>query len=181
MNFLKNLNPQQKEAVLTFEGPVLIIAGAGSGKTRALTHRAAYLIYKGVAPEEILAVTFTNKAAEEMKGRILNLLQKEGFDLESTSLKYVGTFHSIALKILRENSKNKFVIFDEDDQLALVKKALKELALSPKLFKPRSMLEAISRAKSELKGVQEYEAETKNFWEAQAAKVFRHYQNSLKN
>jgi len=179
MDSLKNLNPQQKEAVLASRGPILIIAGAGSGKTRALTHRAAYLIYKGVPPDNILAVTFTNKAADEMKGRILKLLKNEGFSIESSSLKYVGTFHSIALKILKETLKSKFVIFDEDDQLALVKKAIKDLSLSPKLFKPRSTLEAISRAKSELKDVETYEAETKNFWQSQVAKVFRHYQKSL--
>jgi DNA helicase-2/ATP-dependent DNA helicase PcrA len=180
MNFLKNLNPQQKEAVLDTEGPVLIIAGAGSGKTRALTTRAAYLIYKGLAPENLLAVTFTNKAAEEMRGRIIDLLKKEGFKLQEKDFRYIGTFHSIALKILKETTGKKFSIFDEDDQLALIKQEIKKIDLSPGIFKPRTVLEAISRAKNELLDNETYRAQTKNFWEEQISKVFQYYQTALK-
>lgn len=147
---LLGLNDKQKEAVLAAEGPVLILAGPGSGKTRVLTHRVAYLIEKGVRPENILAVTFTNRAAEEMRARIGALTSNQ---LLVTS--FIGTFHSLAARILRIHApkigylKN-FTILDEDDSLGLVKEVMKELEINPKQFPAGIMANRISNLKSEL-------------------------------
>src|SRR3989338_4075064 len=152
MNILSGLNEKQIEAVTTIDGQLLIIAGAGSGKTRVLCHRVAHLIERGVSPENILAVTFTNKAAGEMKERITNLLKTESYRPKNVS---VGTFHSLCVRILRQEidklghfgqkyGKN-FVIYGEDDQESLVKKILQNLSLDTKQFSPRSVLSAISQ------------------------------------
>ena len=160
MNF-SLLNENQKKAVMTTEGPVLILAGAGSGKTRTLAFRIGYLIEKGVSPENILAITFTNKAANEMKERIKSLIKKQ-----KIYLGFCGTFHSLGAKILRENSnflkkyflRNKnFVIFDEDDSLALIKKIIKDIDLSSEQFPPRLILNQISFAKTHLLNEEEYQ------------------------
>ncbi|HFC36055.1 MAG TPA: ATP-dependent DNA helicase PcrA, partial [Candidatus Moranbacteria bacterium] len=125
---LSQLNEAQKEAVITTTGPVLVIAGAGSGKTRTLTHRVAYLIQEEkVSPQNILAVTFTNKAANEMKERILDLLKKETSQNNSANIPLIGTFHNICVRILRKEIdklgyKQTFNIFDDQDQLSLIKK-----------------------------------------------------------
>ena len=130
---LENLNDMQIKAVKHKDGPLLILAGAGSGKTKVLTTRIAYLIEKGISSSNILAITFTNKAAKEMKERIEKLVGK-------TSL-WASTFHSFGVRILRENYeklgyKNNFVIMDSDDSLTLVKKILKDLGYDPKRFNP---------------------------------------------
>jgi DNA helicase-2/ATP-dependent DNA helicase PcrA len=144
---LDGLNPQQREAVLATEGPVLILAGAGSGKTRVITHRIAHLVLeKGVPSEQILAVTFTNKAAGEMKARVESLL---GGALKS----WISTFHSLCVRILRREAAaaglpRDFLIYDEDDQLAAVRDALRALDLSEKLHPPRRVLSRISAAKN---------------------------------
>ena len=148
---LEGLNPAQKDAVETLSGPVLILAGAGSGKTKTLTHRIANLIANGVQPYEILALTFTNKAAREMRERLAKLL-----DMENTFsfMPWMGTFHSICVKILRIEaesvglSKN-FVIYDTDDRLALIKRAMKELHVNDKTVKPKACEAAISKAKND--------------------------------
>ena len=148
---LEGLNPAQKDAVETLSGPVLILAGAGSGKTKTLTHRIANLIANGVQPYEILALTFTNKAAREMRERLAHLL-----DMENTFsfMPWMGTFHSICVKILRIEaesvglSKN-FVIYDTDDRLALIKRAMKDLHVNDKTVKPKACEAAISKAKNE--------------------------------
>src|SRR3990167_3591123 len=119
MPIFDSLNDKQTEAVKTIEGPVLILAGAGSGKTKTLTHRIAYLLSQGIKPENILAVTFTNKAAEEMRNRIKKLLEIENLKLKIENL-FVGTFHSFGVKVLRQEIeqlgyKNNFVIYDVDD------------------------------------------------------------------
>jgi len=179
-NILEKLNPSQKEAVETTQGPVLIIAGAGSGKTRALTHRVAYLILeKNIRPENILAVTFTNKAAEEMKIRVLALLK--GTD---SPLPNIGTFHSICSRILRREidkigyAKN-FSILDQQDQLVLLKNICKELSLNPEQFRPQSAAEAISKAKNELIEAEAFASQALGHFEETISKVYTLYQKKL--
>ncbi|MDP1833804.1 MAG: UvrD-helicase domain-containing protein [Candidatus Moranbacteria bacterium] len=181
LNILETLNPAQKEAVVATEGAVLVIAGAGSGKTKALTHRVAYLIReKGVAPRNILAVTFTNKAAQEMKERILGLL-----DNNKDHLPLVGTFHSICVRILRQEIekigyKKTFNIFDTQDQESLVKKVMKELEINPDQFKPKAMLGAISKAKNELVSAEGFASQIGGYYEEIISKVYTAYQKRLK-
>jgi len=196
---LKNLNPAQREAVKTTEGAVLIIAGAGSGKTRALTHRVAYLIKeKNVPPRNILAVTFTNKAAQEMKERVASLLSdaNQRIKSESTNKSYelrvtsydmpvMGTFHSICARILRHEIeklgyKKTFNIFDDQDQLATMKKAMKENELDMEQFKPQAMLNAISKAKNELIDAAHYHETIGSYYEETVSKAYGAYQKKLK-
>jgi DNA helicase-2/ATP-dependent DNA helicase PcrA len=179
MDILSSLNPKQKQAVTVLEGPILVIAGPGSGKTRALTHRIAYLIQQGIAAENILAVTFTNKAAEQMKERVKDLLQ-----LSKVHLPDIGTFHAICLKILRRhidklNYQKNFVIYDETDQLSLVKQILKDLQINPDQFKPSTVRETISRAKDELIDWSAYQAQAREYFPQIIAKIYRAYQESL--
>jgi len=192
-NILENLNPAQKEAVETTEGAVLIIAGAGSGKTKALTHRVAYLIReKKVAPRNILAVTFTNKAAQEMKERVASLLTDSNLRMpfESTNLKnyelpVMGTFHSICVRILRHEIekigyKKSFNIFDTQDQEALMKKVMKEMEINIDQFKPKAMLGAISKAKNELIDAEMFQSRIGGYYEEIVSKVYTQYQKRLK-
>jgi DNA helicase-2/ATP-dependent DNA helicase PcrA len=177
---LASLNPAQREAVLCTEGPVLILAGAGSGKTRVLTHRVAYLIdHIGVKPWQILAVTFTNKAAAEMKERILTL--SNGFGKDA----WIGTFHSISARILRVEAERlgyarNFLIFDRDDQKRFVKNVMSELSISEKEFQPEAILNAISGAKSSFVSSSEYQAIAKAPFEFTVARVYPFYQSLLK-
>jgi DNA helicase II / ATP-dependent DNA helicase PcrA len=181
MEIIKGLNEEQKEAVLTTEGPVLVIAGAGSGKTRLLTHRIAYLITeKKINPRRILAVTFTNKAAGEMKERVKHLLGL-GYSQEP----WMGTFHHICVRILRAEIshlgyKRSFVIYDDSDQLALVKKIMKEKEISVEQFNPRAMLAVISKAKGELQSVEDY-ISGESFFERIVARLYEAYQRTLKD
>lgn len=180
MDILKNLNPRQKEAVETINGPLLILAGPGSGKTRVLTHRIAYLIQKGIQPENILAVTFTNKAAGEMKRRIVQLVQNV------QNIPFIGTFHAFCLRVLRKEIKNlgnyktNFIIYDEADQLSLVKKAIKELEIDPEQFKPVTLASKISSLKSELIDWGSFKASAENYFEKTIAKVYESFQKYLK-
>lgn len=156
---LADLNEKQKEAVLATEGPVLILAGPGSGKTKVLTHRVAYLIQKGVTPQNILAVTFTNRAAEEMRMRIGALTNDQR--LTNNNQIFIGTFHSLAARILRSHASKigylpNFTIFDEDDSLALTKDVMKELEISPKQFPAGMITHIISGLKSELVDPESY-------------------------
>src|SRR5436190_10438019 len=152
MDLFSSLNPQQIEAVKTTEGPLLILAGAGSGKTRVITVRIAYLIAeKGVAPHNILAVTFTNKAAGEMRSRVEELLK--GQRLQSAPL--ISTFHSLCVRILRqdidklsESYKKSFTIYDTDDTQKIVKACIKDLGIDEKQLAPRFVRNAISAAKN---------------------------------
>lgn len=186
----EGLNPEQRKAVLQTEGPVLILAGAGSGKTKTLTHRIAYLIAeKRVHPGNILAVTFTNKAAGEMKDRIGNLLAKAAEDsLEPVSfhgMPVVGTFHAVCARILRRDIgalgyETNFNILDADDQVGIVKAAMKELEMNPDQIKPRSVLEAISRAKSDFLDEEDYEIRAGSYYEELVAKVYKRYQAELR-
>jgi DNA helicase-2/ATP-dependent DNA helicase PcrA len=160
MDLLAGLNAQQQQAVMAGLGPVLVMAGPGSGKTRVLTHRVAYLIGKmGVRPYNILAVTFTNKAAREMENRVVNLL---GEGARGVTL---GTFHATCARILRREAEHlpfnsNFVIFDEDDQVGLMKRVIADLNLDDKQYRPVSVLNSISNAKNELILPDEYPQQT---------------------
>ncbi len=178
---LKQLNPPQREAVTTINGPILVIAGAGSGKTRTLTYRVAYLIQeKNISPQKILAVTFTNKAAQEMKTKIIELLS----DTKISRLPLIGTFHSVCVRILRQEIekigyKSSFNIYDDQDQLVLVKKIMKELSISTEQFKPRSLLSSISKAKNELTKPQKFIQQATGYWEETVGKIYTLYQKKL--
>jgi len=171
---LEGLNPAQAEAVQAIEGPVLVLAGPGSGKTRVLTHRIAYLIRVcGVQPFHILAVTFTNKAAQEMVSRLNDLVG------ESATKLTVGTFHATCARILRREAPHvgigsSFVIYDEDDQQRLITRVLKDLNLDTKLYRPSSIQSAISRAKNELITAKTYRPPT--YWHEAVARVFERYE-----
>ncbi len=185
MELLSSLNPQQAEAVQTTEGPLLILAGAGSGKTRVITVRIAYLIAeKGVAPHNILAVTFTNKAAGEMRSRVNNLLKEQR--LQSAPL--ISTFHSLCVRILRqdiekleEGYKKTFTIYDTDDSNKVVKACIKDLGIDEKHLNPRMVRGAISSAKNRGEDHEMYAArvEMADEKKAQIAKVFRMYDERL--
>lgn len=160
MSLLESLNPRQREAVLQTEGPVQVLAGAGSGKTRVIVTRVAYLIAeRKVPPDAILAVTFTNKAADEMRERVQALLRDVGIDIDRGPKPWVRTFHSFCVRLLRQYAESlagsrpgftpRFLIFDSSDQLAVVKAAMQELDLDTRHFKPRSALAAISRLKNQ--------------------------------
>lgn len=154
-DFKKELNSEQWKAVQIINGPILILAGAGSGKTRVITYRIAYLISKGIKPENILAVTFTNKAAEEMKTRVCHLLGDDDPDI------WIRTYHSTCARILRMESERinlprNFVIYDESDQLSLIKECLNEMSLDTRELKPDFVLQCISRAKESLIPPDEY-------------------------
>ena len=182
---LEGLNPEQRRAVETTEGPLLIQAGAGSGKTRTLTHRIAYLIATDKAtPYNILAVTFTNKAAKEMRQRIAHLLgenaDNRGF------MPFIGTFHGICVRLLRQDGESvgiprSFVIFDEADRQAAVKRASKQLQLDEKAFPPRLLSSLISSAKNELLSPEEYAATASAPAQQAAARVYPLYQSILKD
>lgn len=183
MSIYDTLNEQQREAVFHTEGPVLILAGAGSGKTRVLTHRTAYLIEeKGVNPYNIMAITFTNKAAGEMRERIDQLV---GYGSESI---WVSTFHSTCVRILRRHIDRigfdtNFTIYDSDDQKTLMKDICKRLNVDTKIYKERSLLAAISKAKDELVDPQEFSlraAASGDFAKRKQAEIYREYQDALR-
>ncbi|MGN1147322.1 MAG: DNA helicase PcrA [Lachnospiraceae bacterium] len=181
MSIYDTLNEPQKQGVFTTEGPVLLLAGAGSGKTRVLTHRVAYLIDEmGINPWNILAITFTNKAAGEMRERVDKLI---GMGAEQV---WVATFHSTCVRILRRYIErigydNNFTIYDTDDQKTLMKGIIKKLELDPKMYKEKSLLAAISSAKDELISPIEYELQAGgDFNKKKVAMVYREYQAALK-
>jgi DNA helicase-2/ATP-dependent DNA helicase PcrA len=180
-DILEGLNPPQKEAVTHIGSPLLLLAGAGSGKTRVLTHRAAYFIQQKLAkPSQILLLTFTNKAADEMKQRMEKLLSYKKGDEKI----FAGTFHSFCCRILRAdghfiNLDPKFVIYDSNDQENLVKIALSELNLNPKEFKPSSILYFIEAAKNSFQTPADMVAQTHGFWQEYASKIYTVYQKKL--
>lgn len=180
-NLLEGLNDKQYEAVVNTDGPCLVIAGAGSGKTKVLTHKIAYLLEeKDVKPWNILAITFTNKAANEMKERVENLVGEAAKDM------WIGTFHSICVKILRRfidriGFEHSFVIFDTSDQRTLIKECLKDLQIDDKMFTDRIVQFEISNAKNDMKEPEEYEAISKgDYRKEKIASVYRLYQKRLK-
>ena len=176
---LNGMNPRQKEAVLHTDGPLLLMAGAGSGKTRVLTHRIAYLIEeKEVNPWNILAITYTNKAAKEMKERVNAILASGGEDV------WVSTFHSMCVRILRRDVdfigyNRNFTIIDSSEQLTLMKRILKELNIDPKKYDPRSILGTISQAKNSLQTPQDFAKMQGSYYEEIAAKCYAAYQKEL--
>jgi DNA helicase-2/ATP-dependent DNA helicase PcrA len=177
--YLADLNPAQREAVLTTEGPLLVIAGAGSGKTRVLTHRVAHLIGAvGVKPNEILAITFTNRAANEMRERLERLLG------ETARRIWILTFHAACGRILRREAprlgyRSNFTIYDQADQVRLVKAVLEEEGFDPKRFTPRGIHSQISAAKNRLVGPGEYRKRLSTFYEQTVADVYERYQQRL--
>ena len=180
-DILKGLNDKQYDAVVNTEGPCLVIAGAGSGKTKVLTHKIAYLIgEKQVLPWNILAITFTNKAANEMKERITNLVGDAAKDI------WMGTFHSICVRILRRfidriGFDSSFIIFDTSDQRTLVKNCVKTLCLDDKMFSDRSVLSEISNAKNEMLEPEQYTARANgDFRKEKIALIYEMYQKRLK-
>lgn len=180
MSIYDSLNESQKEAVFTTEGPLLILAGAGSGKTRALTHRIAYLIGEGIAkPEEIMAITFTNKAASEMRERVDALIGPEAKKV------WVATFHSSCVRILRRyisrlGYDNNFVIYDTDDQKTLMKEICKRLNINTKMYKERALLSSISSAKNELQTPQKFaRIHGDDFSKQKIVQVYKEYQDQL--
>jgi len=185
---LSDLDPMQQEAVMQTDGPVLILAGAGSGKTRVLTYKVAYLISKGVKPSQIVAVTFTNKAANEMKERVTRLLghlETQSPRNPVTDLPYVGTFHAFCAKVLRVEGKyigipSGYLIYDSDDSLSLVKRIMTEVDISTKNFRPSSILSAISSAKNEMIDSAAYFDVARGPFGETAARVYVLYQKELK-
>ena len=177
--YLADLNPAQREAVLATEGPVLVVAGAGSGKTRVLTHRIAHLVSTcGVKPQEILAITFTNKAAGEMKERLEHILG------DVAPRMWVMTFHAACGRILRREAprlgyRSNFTIYDQADQVRLVKQCLEELERDPKRFVPRGIHAQISMAKNQLIGPDEYKARVASFYDQTVADAYALYQRRL--
>lgn len=181
MDYLKGLNDRQKEAVLHGEGPLLILAGAGSGKTRVLTHKIAYLIEKrGIYPGNILAITFTNKAANEMKERIENLLAGDVEDI------WMGTFHSVCVRILRRDIdkigyERSFSIYDRDDQITLIKECIKEMDLDREKFRESSVLATISHLKDKMISPDTYINENySNYYLRNVGELYALYQKKLK-
>src|SRR5437870_1795288 len=178
-SYLADLNPAQREAVLMTEGPLLVIAGAGSGKTRVLTYRVAHLLSAvGVKPNEILAITFTNKAAQEMKERVERQLGPIARAI------WIMTFHSACGRMLRREAerlgyRSNFTIYDSADQVRLVKACLEELERDPKRFVPRGIHSQISNAKNQLIGPDEYAARVASFYDQTVADVYSLYQRKL--
>lgn len=186
-NILDNLNQEQLQAVQHIKGPLLILAGAGSGKTRVLTSRIAYLIKNGVRAREILAVTFTNKAAKEMRTRLTSILGEE-------VMKYmwVGTFHSICGRILRQDIENykfqsgkfldkNFSIYDEQDSVAVIKQAIKKLNLDDKIYAPKLVKSIISNAKNKMQDSHSFSTFARDFKSQKIASIFEEYENTLNN
>ncbi len=176
---LAGLNPPQREAVTYGEGPLLVLAGAGSGKTRVLTHRVAWLVATGLAqPGEILAITFTNKAADEMRERVEQLVGR------ASRLMWVMTFHSACARILRREAtrlgyKGTFTIYDEADSLRMVKRCMKELEVDPKRFAPRAIRAVISGAKNQLLDAEAFREQQGSFFEQTAADVYELYEKRM--
>ena len=186
-NILDNLNKEQREAVETVRGPLLVLAGAGSGKTKLLTSRIAYLIQNGVRPRNILAVTFTNKAAKEMKERLGNILGEN-----VVKYMWVGTFHGICGRILRENIENysfqsgkrldkNFSIYDETDSNAVIKQAIKKLNLDDKVYAPKLAKTVISNAKNKMQDAYTFATFARDFKSQKIAQIYEEYENSLNN
>ncbi len=187
-NILENLNREQREAVETTKGPLLILAGAGSGKTKVLTTRIAYLIQNGYArARDILAVTFTNKAAREMKERLGSILGEE-----TVKYMWVGTFHGICGRILRENIENysfqsgkkldkNFSIYDETDSVAVIKQAIKKLNIDDKIYQPKLVKAVISNAKNKMQDAYTFATFARDFKSQKIASIFEEYENTLNN
>lgn len=194
-DLLENLNENQKRAVLHKDGPLLVLAGAGAGKTRAIAHRVAYLVSQGIEPDRILAITFTNKAANEMKERISKLLHELDSSIpasqgvpESSSLRapFISTFHSLGVHILRKSGRpigapRDFSILDKEDSLSILKSSIKELGIDPKQFQPSKMQSIISRYKGDLITSEEFEVMAgSDFFPGILSRIWAKYEDHLK-
>ena len=189
MDLLSSLNPAQQEAVRQTEGPLLILAGAGSGKTRVIAHRIAYLVSEKIAyPDQIMAVTFTNKAAQEMRERVEHLL---GVDCRAMWVSTFATFtffsdnDALCARLLRREAHNiglsrDFTIYDSADQQAVIKQLLKEYHLADETYQPRMVLSRISAAKNRMEGPESF-ANTWNVRDKEIGKLFEGYIKALKN
>ena len=187
MDHLEGLNDAQRNAVITTEGPLLVLAGAGSGKTRVITHRIIHLILQGIAPHHILAVTFTNKAAKEMRERVQHLMHMHTSAIRAgvDSMPLVTTFHALGVRILREHHavfglRKQFTIYDRSDSISAVKKALERAGYDPKQFEPRKILSMISRAKGDAVSQAKYAETVRSGIEDATNMVWRHYEDILK-
>ena len=178
-HLLERLNPEQLAAVKHTEGPLLIMAGAGSGKTRVLTCRIAYLLEKGIAPYQILAITFTNKAAAEMRERVSQMVGAQAKDI------WLSTFHAFCARFLRveieklAGYKKNFVIYDASDSQSVIKSCLKELNLDDKMFSPTGTQSTISNAKNLLLDVREFVQQADNFHAEKVGEIYKLYQQKL--
>src|SRR5215831_11664009 len=181
MDLLSSLNPQQQEAVLHTDGPLLILAGAGSGKTRVIAHRIAYLVSEELCePDRLLAVTFTNKAAEEMRTRVESLL---GVDCRRM---WISTFHALCARLLRREAPHiglsrDFVIYDSSDQLSVIKQAIKQFGMDDSTLQPRLALSRISHAKNRMEGPEAFTANTWNPKDQQIGKLYGAYVQALRD
>ena len=180
MDVLEGLNPAQADAVQSTTGPLLILAGAGSGKTKTLTHRIAHLLTnEGVWPSHILAVTFTNKAAREMRERLARLVGEQGDRREF--MPWMGTFHSICVRLLRMDGvaigvQRNFVIYDEDDRQSLIKQVMKQLSLTDREMKPSQISSMISNAKNQMQGPDEFSAQANYPFQKNVAAIYAQYE-----
>jgi DNA helicase-2/ATP-dependent DNA helicase PcrA len=190
MSYLEGLNPNQKKAVMHQNGPLLVLAGAGAGKTRVITYRILHLIAQGVAPEKILAVTFTNKAASEMRDRIHSLLKKDisvNRPVREFGTPYVSTFHALGVDILRENFRTLgvtkyFTIFDRNDSLRTMKESISRAGYDPKQFEPKKILGTVSKQKGEGVSLLEFEVNASNdYYNNIVSECWRHYENILRS
>src|SRR3989339_310682 len=181
MELLENLNPRQKEAVLHTEGPLLIIAGAGTGKTRVITHKIAHIISLGARPDSILGLTFTNKASDEMKKRVIDLAGISGFRI------WLSTFHSFALRILKNEypkiGRAPFTVFDEDEQTAILKEVIKKLGWEKNVPAPRMILHYIERAKDQLLDPDSFKSHSHaigDLYREEVSRIYYLYQEELR-
>ncbi len=189
MDILSELNAQQRLAVEHDLGPLLILAGAGSGKTKTLTHRIAYLVKeRGISPEQILAVTFTNKAAREMRDRLWGLLEHDiaisGSLPPRGFMPWMGTFHSICVRLLRQDGQSLgisryFVIYDEDDKVSAIKQAIKKLNLADQDVKPRTVASIISKSKNDLLKAKDFADSATTPWQRKVAKIYKEYEKQI--
>ena len=186
-DLLQGLNREQKEAVLQDNGTILVLAGAGCGKTKVLTTRIANLVNSGVSPYEILAVTFTNKAAKEMVERLSKMIGED-----KAKKMWIGTFHSISGRILRTDIQeykdeegrtydNKFVIYDDTDSNAILKNALKKCGLDEKIYQPKLLKTIISNAKNKMQDAYTYATRARDYRTEKYAQIFMEYQKQLQN
>lgn len=177
---LDSLNPQQREAVDHPGGPLMIVAGAGSGKTRVITYRIARLMQDGCPPYRILAVTFTNKAAKEMRERIEHIVGPQAKDI------WMGTFHALCARLLRMDGTaigidRNFVVYDDSEQLSLIKDLIKSRGFDDKAIQPRGVLSEISRAKEKMLTPEKYNERASSFFERTVAGIYKDYQRRLQN
>lgn len=189
MDYLETLNEKQREAVLAKDGPLLIVAGAGAGKTKTLTHRIVHIVHGGVRPENILAVTFTNKAAKEMRERVIGLLSQRENGAPAgghSGYPFVSTFHALGVRIIKENAHllgltKHFVIADDDDCMKIIKESLKARDIDPKQYEPRKIKSIISRAKGDFINIDRFSNEVKSGFESVVATIWRDYERTLKS